>query len=251
MGTTTVVGTELVLQKLGEILGPSGTYEKKRIALRNEYGAVVAGSKKLTAIVTPEDAEEATKFGRLLQTAVKETETFFKGVKSQIDDIKKPVLQAEKDDIGPYNTEKARLGGLLTTYQAEERRKREEAERVAREAAQKAAEEEAIQRALDLAAAGEGEAANAALEEPVVAAPVVIPVSAPKPTGSVARKNYKAEVTDFKALVKAVAEGKVPILALQPNEVFIGQQARSMGEAFEGFYPGVKLVVTESTSFRS
>ena len=145
---------------LSEFSGPSGTYEKRRIALRQEYSAVVAGSKKLTAITTGEEAEEATKFGRLLQTAAKETEAFFKTVKSQIDDIKKPVLQAEKDDTGPYNTEKARLGSLLTVYQAEERRKRDEAERVAWKEAQKAAEEEAIQRALDLAAAGEDEAAN-------------------------------------------------------------------------------------------
>ena len=234
-----------------EISGPSGTYEKRRIALRQEYSAVVAGSKKLTVITTGEEAEEATKFGRLLQTAAKETEAFFKTVKSQIDDIKKPVLQAEKDDTGPYNTEKARLGSLLTVYQAEERRKRDEAERVAREEAQKAAEEEAIQRALDLAAAGEDEAANAALEEPVVAAPVVIPATAPKPTGSVARKNYTAKVTDLKALVAAVAAGRVPLMAIVPNDSFLGQQAKAMKESFEGFYPGVALEVTESTSFRA
>ena len=246
MGTT-----ELALPRIIEILGPDGEYEKKRIALRSEYSAVVVASQKLTAIVTAEDAEEATKYGRLLQVAVKETEAFFKGVKSTIDDIKKPILQAEKDDSNPYNSEKTRLGGLLTAYQAAERRKREEEERIAREAAEKQAQEEALQRAIDLAAAGEDEAADAVLEEPIVAAPVVIPASAPKPTGSVARKSYKAEVTDLKALVAAAAAGKVPLLALQANETFIGQQARSMGEAFEGLYPGVKLLVTESTSFRS
>ena len=251
MGTATAVGTELVLKAVVEILGPSGTYETRRIALRNEYGAVVAAAKKLTAIETADQAEEATQYGRVLQNGTKEMEVFFKGIKSQIDSIKAPVLAAEKEDVGPLNTEKTRLGGLLTAYQAAERRKREEEERIAREAAEKQAEEEALQRAIELAAAGEEEAADAVLEEPIVAAPVVIPASAPKPTGSVARKSYKAEVTDLKALVAAVAAGKVPLLALQANETFIGQQARSMGEAFEGLYPGVKLVVTESTSFRS
>ena len=244
MGTT-----ELALPRIVEILGPDGEYEKKRIALRSEYSAVVVASQKLTAIVTAEDAEEATKYGRLLQVAAKETEAFFKGVKSTIDDIKKPVLQAEKDDSGPYNSEKNRLGGLLTAYQAAERRKREEEERIAREAAAKQAEEEALQRAIELAAAGEEEAADAVLEEPIIAAPVVIPASAPKPTGSVARKNYDIEVTDLKALVAAVAAGKLPLLCISANESFIRNQAKAMKEAFS--MEGVKLVVTESTSFRS
>ena len=249
MGTTTAVGTELVLKSVVEILGPDGTYEKRRIALRNEYSAVVVASKKVTVIETAEQAEEATKFGRLLQTAVKETETFFKGVKSQIDDIKKPVLQAEKDDSGPYNTEKSRLGGLLTAYQATERRKREEEERIAREAAEEQAREEALQRAIDLAAAGEDEAAEAVLEEPIVAAPVIIAASAPKPTGSVARKNYDIEITDLKALVAAVVAGQVPLMTVVANESFIRGLAKTMKESFA--MPGVKLVVTESTSFRA
>lgn len=249
MGTSPAVSTELVLKSVVEILGPSGTYETKRIALRNEYGAIVLASKKLTAIETAEQAEEATQYGRLLQTAAKETETFFKGVKSQIDDIKKPVLQAEKDDTGPYNTEKARLGGLLTAYQAEQRRLREIEEQKAREVAQKQAEEDAIQRALELAAAGESEAADAVLEEPIIAAPVIIAASAPKPTGSVARKNYDIEITDLKALVAAVTAGQVPLMALVANESFIRSLAKSMKESFS--MPGVKLVITESTSFRS
>lgn len=249
MGTTTAVGTELVLKNVIEVLGPSGTYEKRRIALRNEYGQVVLAAKKLETIESTEQAEEATQYGRLLQTATKETEAFFKKVKSQIDDIKKPVLAAEKEDVGPYNTEKSRLGTLLTGYQAEQRRIREEEERKAREEAQKQAEEEALQRALELAAAGEGEAADAVLEEEVVAAPVIIQAVAPKPTGSVGRKNYSAEVFDLKALVAAVAAGTVPLMAIVANESFIGNQARAMKEAFS--MPGVKLKVTESTSFRS
>ena len=249
MGTSPAVSTELVLKSVVEILGPSGTYETKRIALRNEYGAIVQASKKLTVVDTAEKAEEATQYGRLLQAAAKETETFFKGVKSQIDDIKKPVLQAEKDDTGPYNTEKARLGGLLTAYQAEQRRLREIEEQKAREVAQKQAEEEAIQRALELAAAGESEAADAVLEEPIIAAPVIIAASAPKPTGSVARKNYDIEITDLKALVAAVTAGQVPTMALVANESFIRSLAKSMKESFS--MPGVKLVITESTSFRS
>lgn len=240
--------TELV-PKIVEILAPEGTYEKRRIALRGEYAQIVVASKKLTVIETAEQAEEATQYGRTFQNGLKEMEAFFKAIKQQIDDIKKPVLQAEKDDTWPLNQEKARLGGLLTAYQAAERRKREEEERLAREAAEKQAQEDALQRAIELAAAGEDEAAEAVLEEPVIAAPVIIPVSAPKPTGSVAKKSYSIRVTDLKALVAAVAAGKVLPLAVVANESWLGAKARNEKEAF--CVPGIELVVTESTSFRS
>lgn len=246
MGTAS---TELALPRIVEILGPEGEYTKKRLALRSEYGAIIQAAKKMTSITTSDEAEQATQYGRLLQNGVKEEEAFFKNIKSQIDLVKAPILAAEKEDVGPLNTEKTRLGGLLTAYQAEQRRLREIEEQKAREAAQKQAEEDAIQRALELAAAGESEAADAVLDEPVIAAPVVIAASAPKPTGSVARKNYDIEITDLKALAAAVMAGQVPLMAIVANESFIRSLAKSMKESFS--MPGVKLVITESTSFRS
>ena len=243
------MGTTELVPKIVEILAPSGEYETKRIALRGEYAQIVIASKKLTVIETAEQAEEATQYGRTFQNGLKEMEAFFAAIKRQIDDIKKPVLQAEKDDSGPLAQEKLRLGGLLTAYQAQERRKREEEERQARIAAEKQAEEEALQRAIDLAAAGEDEAAEAVLEETIIAAPVVIPASAPKPTGSVSRESYKAEVTNLMELVKAVAAGTVPLMAVVANESFINNQARTFKEALS--YPGVKVKRSESTSFRS
>jgi hypothetical protein len=245
MGTS----MELVLPKLVEILSPEGEYEKKRIALRDEYGAVLASAKKLTTITNAEDEEVATQHGRLLMAALKETETFFKGVKVQIDSIKAPVLSAEKQDSIPYLTEKNRLGELQTIYRAEQRRLREAEERRLREIAEKEAEEDALQRAIELAAAGDEEASEAMLAEPIIAAPVVVPAAAPKPTGSVAKKNYSIRVTDLKALVAAVAAGKVLPLAVVANEAWLGAKARNEKEAF--CVPGVELVITESTSFRS
>ena len=246
MGTTS---TELALPRIVEILAPEGEYEKKRIALRTEYAAVVHEAKNIVSVDTAEQAEAATNLGRLLQTATKETEAFFKTIKSQIDDIKKPILQAEKDDQSPYLTEKSRLGTLLTSYQAAERRKREEEERRAREEAERQAEADALQRAIELAAMGEPDAAEEVLAEPVIAAPVIILAAAPKPKGSVLKESFSAEVVDFKALVEAVAAGRVPLLALQPDHSFINNQARLFKDAFA--YPGCKLKRETNTSFRS
>ena len=246
MGTTSV---ELTIPKLAELLAPKGEFELKRIELKNEYSGVLAAAKKVTVIDSPESAEEATKLGRLLQVAVSETSAIFTNVKRMVDAVKKPLLEGEKADCGAYESEKKRLGELLTDFQITERRKREAEERAAREEAQRQAEADAQQRALELAAMGEDEAAEAVLEEPVVAAPVVIAATAPKPTGSVARKNYSIKVTDLKALVAAVAQGKVLLAAIEPNEAWLAQKARNEKEGFS--VPGVELVVTESTSFRS
>jgi hypothetical protein len=245
-----MASTALALPRIIEILGPDGEYEKKRLALRGEYGQVVLAARALTVISSGEQAQEAANFGRLLQAATKETEAFYKSVKSQIDDIKKPVLQAEKDDTASYNTEKSRLGGLVQSYQQEVERQRREDERIAREAAEAQAREEVLQRAIELEEAGEGEAAQQLLEEPIIAPPVVLLSPAPsKPTGSVTRTIYSAEVTNFKELVEAVASGKVPLMALLPNDQFLNQQAKSFKEGFS--MPGVKLKTDTSTGFRS
>jgi hypothetical protein len=250
MGTTAVEnGTQLAVTKVVEVLAPSGIFELKRIKIVEDAQRAVSKAREITSITNDEQEQQATDAGRVLQVAKKELETIYTDVKRQIDAVKKPILEREKQDIGPVDAEKNRLGVEMTKYAGERRRKREEEERVAREVAQKQAEEDAIQRALDLAAAGESEAADAVLDEQVIAAPVVIQASAPKPTGSVARKNYDIEVTDLKALNAAVAAGQVPQMAILANEVFIRGLAKTMKEAFS--MPGVKLVVTESTSFRA
>lgn len=253
MGTTTAVqpSVELVLKSVTEYLAPSGDYEKKKLALKAEYDQVLLSAAKITAITSPEEAESATAHARLLQAGRKEVEAFFKPVKQKIDGIKAPILADEKALGGPLETEQKRIGVLQTAWDAVVEKQDKERQRLADEAAKKQAEEEALQRAIDLAAAGEDEAADAVLEEPVVAAPVVIQSTYSRPTGAVKRKYYKCKVTDFKALVAAVAAGTVPILALQFNESFLNKQADTFKEGFEGMYPGCSLDTSTSTSYRA
>ena len=251
MGTTvaTTNSTELVLTQMVTLLGPEGDYEKRKIALRNEYGPIVASAAKITAITNEEEAREAANHGRLLQAGTKELETFFKSIKSKCDAIKNPILADEKVANKPLDDEKKRLGTLVGAWNEEVRRKALEAQRKAEDEARKVAEEEALQRAIELAAAGEDEASDAVLAEPIVAAPVVVAAPVSRPTGSVGRKYYKCKVTNFKALVAAVAAGTVPIQALEANQSFLNNQADQFKEAFA--FPGCELDTTSSTSFRS
>lgn len=61
-----------------------------------------------------------------------------------------------------------------------------------------------------------------------------------KPQGVALRETWRAEVTDFMAMVKAVASGKVPPSYLLPNEQLLNQQARSLKAELR--IPGVKAV---------
>jgi hypothetical protein len=129
----------------------------------------------------------------------------------------------------------------MKTWEREEERKRQVAERIAQEAARKQAEDDALAVAEALEKQGTPEAkaeAAAIIEAPVAVPQVIIPTSKPAGFGSFTRENWKAEVTDIKALARAVLAGQVPDLAILGNLVFLGQQARALKGAMK--YPGVR-----------
>ncbi len=123
----------------------------------------------------------------------------------------------------------------------EQERKRMEEQRAAEAAARKRAEDEALAEAAALEKVGTPEAkAEAAqiVESPVVVPQVVVRTAVPTGYGGMVRKTWKAEVTDIKALARAVLAGQVPEMALQGNPVFIGQSVRAMKDTMK--WPGIK-----------
>lgn len=250
MGTATIETKAIVLSVSPEILGPGSEYEKGRLALKQEYDRIILEAKKITVVDSPEGMEQANAIGRLLQAGSKDCEAFFKPVKAQIDAIKKPVLEHEKAFSAELDAEKRRLGGIITSYNIEQERKRQEAERIAREEAEKAAREEALARAIELESMGETEAAEHVLEEPVMAAPVVIQQESPvKVDGQVGRTTYSCEVFDQKALMKAVLEGKAPAQCFTLDQGWLNKKAGLDKEGFN--LPGCRLKKSNSTHFRA
>jgi hypothetical protein len=59
------------------------------------------------------------------------------------------------------------------------------------------------------------------------------------PEGVSHREGWEVTVTDFKALVKAVAEEKVPLNAILADLTYIRNQATSLGTSLN--YPGIKV----------
>lgn len=239
----------IVLKVPVEILGPGSDYEKGRIELKKQYDAILAQAKKVEAITTSEEAENANNLGRMLQAASKDSESFFKPIKQQIDSFKKPVLEDEKKFTSPIDEEKRRLGSLITEWNEKLRKEREEEERKAREAAEKAAREEMLARAIELEQSGETEAAEHVLEEPIMA-PVIVQSAAPvKVSGQVEKTVYKAQVIDVKALLKAVLEGRAPMACITVDEGFLNRKAGLDKEGFN--VPGCRLIKSASTHFRT
>ena len=184
--------------------------------------------------ITPEELEQANNAGRVLMAAKKEVAEFYTPLKRQVDAFKAPLLQHEKEFSEPLEAGGKRLGGLITGYNQEQERKRQEAERVAREEAEKAAREEALNRAIELEQSGDKEAAEQVMNEPLQVAPVVIQQEAPtRMAGQVSRMTYSATVIDLRTLRKAVAEGKAPLQCIVADESYLNSKARLERTGFD------------------
>ena len=160
-------------------------------------------------------------------------------------DAHKAIIGQKKKVEAPLVEAEGIIKPAISRYMAEaERKRREEEERIRKEM-EKRAEEEALAAAIEAEDAG-----DLAEAEAILSAPVFVPhVSAPPPPkleGISIRNIIKFEVTDLRALVKAVAAGQVPIEAIKPNDVVIGAQARSLRLSLH--WPGVRVWAEDSVA---
>lgn len=123
---------------------------------------------------------------------------------------------------------------------AEAERERKEAE--ARAKAQKEAETAAINHAAELEKQGATEEAEAVLQTPVEPVAVTKIVSTTKVAGLSFRAEHTFEVNgdeSIRLLARAVADGKVAVTAIVPNEKFLNLQSEALKEKLADHYPGV------------
>jgi hypothetical protein len=150
------------------------------------------------------------------------------------------------------------LNGQVTDYKREQDRIRaEEEERLRQEAIKAVAfqrlqeETERLAEAAALEAAGAKEEAEALVaeaieerEKPIEA--YVPPPAAPKVEleGAAVKTYWRAEVTDLKALCRAIVEGTCPVSYVEPNMTVLNMQARALKK--EMVIPGVRAVSATS-----
>jgi len=135
------------------------------------------------------------------------------------------------------------LKRAMLTYQDEKQRKAREEEARLREL-QRQEQERLAREAEELEKAGDKAAASAVIEQAATMPDPIVQSSAPKVDGIKRQTRWSAELVDKMALIKAVAEGQVPDIALDANMTFLNQQARSLKGAFN--IPGVRA--TEKTT---
>ena len=150
-----------------------------------------------------------------------------------MDAAKKKVMDFFKPPIEALNLAESGLKRKMTVFSQEQERIRRAAERQ-RQAQEQADREKAEAEALELAQIAEGEGdketAEAILEEaqqPITPAAPVVVAEKPKAAGISMRDNYKAEVTDLMALVKAVAAGDAPITMIKADDSALNKMAKA------------------------
>jgi len=133
------------------------------------------------------------------------------------------------------------IKGIISTYDEEQEKIRVRKEVELRKAALRIEEEARLQAAIEAENAGQNEAAEVIMAEPVIAPVVIAPKTTPKLQGGpIYREIWDAEVFDKPLFVKAVAEGKISLNAVDPNMVFLRAQARSLKKTMN--YPGARAV---------
>jgi hypothetical protein len=189
-----------------------------------------------------------------IKTASKKWVEFFEPERKSAEETKKSIMakiNLLKLDASGDNNAKAAFRALSTKVgkyrQEQDRIRREEAERVRQEQIKQ--EEDARVAAAEAAEkAGDNELAEAIVKEPIYVPPAR-PTEAPKTKGVSYTERWQHEVINLTALVKAVADGKAPLQALQPNDTFLGNQARAM--KIKSLYPGVRAYPESKPNIRT
>lgn len=164
---------------------------------------------------------------------------YFKDLKDPLNKARNELLRKEEEALAPIvEIESNILGRSMSQFIGEQERLRRIEEQKAMAEAKKIQEEAQLAAAVEAENGGDHVAAEAIINEPLIAAPVSVPVFE-QPKGLSQRENWKGECFDIRALVKGIVEGKVPITAIEVNTTTLNQFARSTKGTQE--WPGVKV----------
>lgn len=222
-------------------------------ALARQSGDLVTTAKALV-ITDPDSFERAGEFIQTLKDKARQIEEFFEADIQRAHAAWKGLTAKRAGFLDPLKESIAIVSSRYATFAQEEKRKAE-AERRRRELEEQRKEQERIRAEAEIRAveakrlAAEAEHATSrtealALEEQaslltaeaetlkVEAAHVQPPVLAAQPSvtppkGVTVRANWRHEVIDKMALIRAVVSGNVSHEALLPNDTYLGARARA------------------------
>ena len=196
--------------------------------------SIVKFSRNIQAL-TVHDDETLQEAG----SALIQVKTYQKKVKETFGPAKDAAYKAYKEmgalfnkAMQPLERIEGMIKPMIRSYQVEQKRIADEAQRKAEAEAQKEAEDKRLEQARLLEAQGEKKAADVILEIPVVAKAVVLPPppTPPKVAGVSMRDHWKAEILDTKALCVAIGAGKASVDYVLPNTQVLDKEARDHKE---------------------
>lgn len=205
--------------------------------------------KAFSKLATAGEYTQVAEYGLAAARIVKEATEFYAEETAQLYKLWKDKVAERSAIVDPASTIKDLAARLCGEWQQEKERERRAEELRQQEIERQRAEDAVVDEAAQLEREGFAEEAQAMIEAPVVAAPVIVASAVPKVNGvSKPRGTYKAEVTSLALLVKAAAEGKVPVQMLQPNQSALDSIARTLKEELR--YPGVRVIFTAKSAFK-
>jgi hypothetical protein len=184
----------------------------------------------ITAITNNNDYVKAGNILLTIKDIRKKIEATFKPIKQKFDAAKKEVLDQEKAADRPLIEAENWIKPLISGYLIEQEKIRQAEERRLHELARKEEEERRLLEAIEAEKNGQQEEAQAIIDAPVQAPPVVVPKAVPKVEGISMRENWRFRIVD---------EKKIPREFLKVDEVKIGAYVRAMKSA--GNIPGVEI----------
>ncbi len=223
-----------------EIITPEAS---EKAALAAQMLEVVLHS----TVTSPMEYEEATARLREIKSRKTALEEERKKITRPMDAAKKNVLDFFRKPLSFLAQAESTMKRAMLTWDREVEAKRAAAEAKRQEIARK--EQERLEaRAVKAAEKGRVETAQV-LQEAADSIPVpIVPRADPRPPGVSVRSTWIAKVTDKRALIQGVAEGRVPAAVLEINHGALNAQARALRGELD--YPGVEAVEQKSMAIR-
>ena len=214
------------------------------LAALDEESLAIAGQGEELAVIDQASFNRAAGFLQTIKAYLRRVGEIMDPIIQQAHETHRVALGQKRKLTEPALEIQRTLNGQVVSYERAVERRRLEA------AAETQRQVERIQDDLKLGAAVEAEKrGDPARAERILAGPpppvLVPPVEVVPPAraeGLSFRNDWSAEGVDLILLAQAVAERRVPVHYLQPNQTALNQAARAMKEALD--IPGVRAVVT-------
>ena len=186
----------------------------------------------------------------VLKLRIDKLHEIFDPICQAADKAHKQAVATRKEQIDPLERLKDQIGRQASGWRAEQERLRLAEQQRLQEEARRQEDAQRLAAAAQAEQEGEHDLAAAILDEAVTAPTptVILPRATPKLAHTSFTTRYKAKVINKLVLVKAVANGIVPLVAVDENMPYLNNRARHEEQALS--IPGVVAVPEDGTRVR-